>query len=185
MADERSALLRSRRILLLCGIASFLAAAVLPLPSRSALQSWRGIALDISVAVVTIAAIWLGMLFGVALDRARQGSGGGATELVRHLMRPLYAGGLTLLSILVLTLASPYLEKVSLGGIWNQIALRGEVLVYLILSSGALYALLLALAPVAHILGLLRSLEAEADATPPAAKVFVDTTTASREPWRQ
>jgi hypothetical protein len=178
MVDEeaRAATIR-RRIRVVGLVVSALGAVVLPVPTTAVAESWRELSLNIAVMVVTIAAIWLGMLFGVALDRARKGSGGGGSDLVRHLMRPLWVGGLTLLGLMAVKLSRPFLDPITLPGPWGHIGVRFGVFVDLLLCCGSLYGLLLALAPAKHIYSMLRVEEHVADSTPPAAAPEL-------EPWQ-
>jgi hypothetical protein len=167
MRSEHSAAASLSRLLIgtfiLCGAAI---AAFLPPPTTETRTSWETLAIGVAGIVATIAAIWLGMLFGVAFDRANQGSRGGASELVRQLLRPLQAGGVTIIAAILLAVASPYLDAIVLPGALGRIAYRGRVFVSLMLCAGALYSLLLSLAPVEHIRMLIRAREAEADTRP-------------------
>jgi hypothetical protein len=174
-----------RRGMVLAGLTALalIGAVFLPVPQDTTLTTWREIASDIAIVVVTIAAIWLGMLFGVALERAREGSGSGASLLIRELMRPLRVGGITLVGALFLTLAWPYIQFSSLPHPWKAVAMRLQLFASFLVCVGALYGLLLSLAPVDHILRMLRSREVEADAHPPSSTEDL-VGSGKSDPWR-
>lgn len=185
-AEERRTVRRGQIVFaVLLAIALAVSALVNPVEAAT-LGSWNDIARDLAGIVLTIAAIWLGMLFGVAFERAGKGRGAGASDLVRHLMRPLRVGGLTLLGVLILAVADPYLDSLLtkvLPGVWKDGFARGRVFLSLTLCAGALYGLLLSLAPVEHIVLMLRAREAEADALPPGHPDEV-ARNSKKEPWQ-
>jgi hypothetical protein len=160
---------RSRAVIGFTTVAAFLAALLLPVLSPAEVSNLEVVARDIAVGVVNISAIWFGMLFSVAMERAEQGRAGGAPELVLQLLRPLKFGGLTLLGTLLATVFFPILDRFAATAslFWSVLFARGHAFIALMLCVGAFYGLLLALAPIQHILHMLRVREAEADAKPP------------------
>lgn len=130
----------------------------------------RTISRDIAVAVVTITAIWLGMMFGVALKRAEGGERNGGSLLIKELMRPLTVGAVTLLAaVLVEALGA---QLAALAGVlpaeWQGGLTQLPLILSLLLCAGATYGLLLALAPVTHVIEMLQSVERGADQQPRA-----------------
>lgn len=180
--EDRTARLVARVTVVALLALSAVAAAFLPPPKPESLVAWTELAVTIAGVLLTVAAIWLGMLFGVAYQRAGRGTRGGASELMNQLLRPLRVGGATFLWAIALIVARPYLELVpGIHGVgWLA---RGVVFGHLVVLVGAVYGLVLSLAPVEHVIHLLRIREAEADSLPAERQVEL-VESAPREPWR-
>ena len=172
MQDSRP--LRRSRIVLVIGLGTaFTAALFLPMLSPSEVNTLVLVARDIAIGVVTISAFWFGMLFGVAIQCAEEGRTGGASGLVLQLLRPVKAAGLTLLGALLAAAVAPSLDRLTLSWPSRVLQTRGYGFVALLLCVGAFYALLLALASIQHIVHVLRTREAEADAQPAVARTAI------------